>query len=250
MWKNQIASLFLGAVLSGALGVTGCASSNPTYGMQGADGGPDTTDDPPDLSLPTVMPDLTITMCQLTPQLGCPAGYKCTTHDAVTTVCDPDGNTNRGERCTSRENVDTCFAGNVCTAAGPGVGICRAFCRTDSDCGGRSYCELPLGTMGQRVCSLPCNALGQTAGCPMATSCYAYGREHTDCRLTGQKAPGQPCARPEECQPGSACLGPAGGETCTVLCRRNTTADCPSGKVCANIQNSDTTFWATYGACL
>lgn len=243
MWKNQIASLFLGAVLSAALGMTGCASSNPSYG-------PDAPRDAgvvEDLSMLPV-PDLTITMCQLRPQGGCPAGFKCTTHDAVTTLCDPDGTNNLGERCTQRESVDSCYAGGVCTLAAPMIGLCRAFCRTDSDCGTKSYCELPLGSMGIRVCTLPCNPFGTTAGCPSATSCYAYGREHTDCRSVGTVATGQPCLRPEECQPGNSCIGASGA--CRKLCRRGINTDCPNLQRCYDIINDDNTSWPTYGFCL
>lgn len=246
MRKRSIVSLLLSLFFSLGAGaaLSGCADSNPTFGNQDlsvvVDAGADMSASP--------APDLMAVMCQLVPQAGCPAGLKCTTRDAVTTLCDPNGNLNRGELCVRREGADDCYAGNACVANGNGTGMCRTFCRTDLDCGSRRYCELPLGTNGLVMCTQDCNALG--AGCPSGLGCYAYGREHTDCRAAGTKAEGQPCVRPEECQPGMACLGPAGGESCRKLCLRGNNGNCRNGQLCYNVNNSDGTTWATYGVCL
>lgn len=237
-WRAR-GSLLGGAVLVAVLGAGGCAGSNPTFGV--ADQGVDMTTD-----LTPAPADLLVTMCQLVPQAGCPAGLKCTSHDAVTTVCDPNGTNNRGELCTTREGVDSCYAGFGCAAASTKIGICRAYCRTDANCGNRSYCELPLGTSGIYLCTEPCNPFG--AGCAAGLDCFAYDQEHTDCRIAGTKGEGQACARPEDCQKGMACLGPAGGEACRFLCLR-ASPSCPNLKSCYTIQGPRGT-WPTYGACL
>jgi hypothetical protein len=246
MWKDRIASLFLGAVLSGTLGFAGCASSNPSFGPEvPADAGV-----PEDLTLPSQ--DLAVPMCQITPQGGCAPGFKCTSRDGVSTVCDPDGNTARGLICTRREGVDSCYAGNACVqtdaSGSSGIGICRAFCRTDTECGNRSYCEIQLaGTTGYRVCTQFCNALG--AGCPSPLGCYVFEREHTDCRTAGTRGVGQPCFLSTDCQPGHACLGPAGAGACYRLCRFRTNGDCPNFQRCLDVENDDRTLWTSYGAC-
>lgn len=232
---SLIFNLFLGVA-----GLAGCANSNPSYSSDGRQ-----TDGGADLSGTTA--DLAGVACQLVPQTGCVASQKCTTHDAVTTLCDPDGNVNRGERCTVQASVDTCYAGNACANAGGGIGLCRTFCRTDGDCGTRSYCELPLGTAGVRLCTQSCNALG--AGCPPGLACYPYDAEHTDCRLAGTALEGQPCSRPEDCQASMACLGPAGAERCRVLCQRGVSGGCQSPKVCSTVTYQGTP-WPTYGVCL
>lgn len=218
----------------------GCAGSSTEYSPP-----PPTGDGGSDAAMTG---DMTQVMCQLVPQSGCLATQKCTSHDAATTQCDPNGSVNRGERCMSMDGIDSCYAGNACIDQGNRIGICRAWCRTDGDCGTRSYCELPLGTAGLRVCSQPCNVFG--AGCPSGLACYAYNTEHTDCRLPGSKTEGMPCVRPEECMAGMACLGPAGNESCRKLCPRSTGGGCGVGQSCFIVTNSDGTQWPTYGVCL
>lgn len=217
----------------------GCAGSGTEYSPPpGVDGGSDAA----------ATSDLAMqVMCQLVPQSGCLATQKCTSHDAATTLCDPNGSVNRGERCMTTDGVDNCYAGNACANQGNNIGLCRAWCRSDVDCGTRSYCELPLGTAGMRLCTQPCNVFG--AGCPSGLACYAYNTEHTDCRLPGTKAEGQACVRAEDCMAGMTCLGPAGGESCRKLCPRTTGAGCSTGQSCYIINNGDGTQWATYGFC-
>jgi len=225
----------------------GCAGSATEYTPPptNSDGGTDAA--AADLMTPM---DLRRTGCNLVPQNGCMPTEKCTTHDAATTLCDPNGIINRGERCMTQDGIDNCFAGNACTNQGNTIGMCRSFCRTDGDCGTRSYCEIPLGTAGIRVCTQPCNALGNTAGCPSGLACYAYFTEHTDCRLPGNKTEAALCARLEDCLPGMACLGPGGAERCRKLCDRTTGAGCSVGQTCYLVTNGDGSNWPTYGFCL
>ncbi len=236
--------------------LAGCGSSGTsnTTGSALLDGGVDLAEVPSgDLAmsfadLAAAPGDMIVTGCQLVPQSGCTTSQKCTTHDAVTTLCDPNGSVNRGERCTTQNGIDSCYAAAACANAGGGIGLCRSFCRTDNDCGTRSFCELPLGTAGIRLCTQACNALG--AGCPTGLACYAYNKEHTDCRLVGSAAEGQACVRPEDCQAGLACLGPLGGESCRKLCPRGNSATCAGTKICRDVTYSDGTVWPTYGVCL
>ena len=246
MRVTSVLALILGLSLSVSLPACSSGSTDYTQPAPSDGGSQDLAMTPVDLA----SADQTPAMCQLVPQAGCAAGNKCSTHDLVTTLCDPDGSVDRGQRCMVQNMIDNCFAGNACTNAGNSIGICRTFCRTDNDCGTRSFCELALGTGGIRVCTQACNALGATAGCPTGLSCYAYNNEHTDCRLTGTTAEAQPCVRSEDCRPGMACLGPAGAERCRVLCQRSNGSGCSLGQTCTAVTYSGGAQWPTYGACL
>lgn len=187
-------------------------------------------------------------VCGIVPQTDCPTSDKCTTHDNVTTTCDRAGTANRGDRCTTLAGVDNCAAGNLCADAGGGVGQCRSFCRVDNDCQGSGLCKLALGTSGLRLCTQLCNALG--AGCGMGLACYVFDAQDTDCLLPGTVNEGQACAISEDCQPGMACLGPAGAMRCYILCLRGFSSGCPGTEVCHDISNADGSIWSMYGMCM
>lgn len=190
-----------------------------------------------------------ITGCQIPNQYGCPAGMKCTTHDAVTTICDPSGTTPRGEKCTRTAGVDSCVAGTACSDEGGGYSQCRQFCTGDGQCGTKSFCERALGTGGIKMCTEPCTALYPGAGCRGGLGCYAYEDQHTDCRSPGAAGEGQPCYYPQDCQPGMACLGPALGATyCRRVCLRASGSGCRTGQICADV-NFNGRPWPDYGAC-
>lgn len=209
---------------------------------------------PPDLApSPDLLepPDLRpITGCSVVPQAGCPSGQKCTTRDAMTTICDPAGMSLRGQSCTVAAGVDSCSAGNVCIDEGGGLSQCRAFCRTSMDCGDpRSFCDFPLGApMAFRVCTQPCNAIYPGVGCSAGLACVAYGLERTDCQAPGPSDAGQPCSSIRDCKGGMACVGPAGASVCRRICRRGDPSVCPALHLCVDVQ-AGAFVWPTYGVC-
>ncbi|MCS6911924.1 MAG: hypothetical protein RMK29_10565 [Myxococcales bacterium] len=212
---------------------------------------------PPDLAPSPDLPDLLdppdlrpITGCSVVPQAGCPPGQKCTTHDALTTICDPTGMSLRGQSCTVMGGVDSCAAGHVCIDEGGGLSQCRAFCRTSMDCGDpRSFCDFALGaTMAFRVCTQPCNAIYPGVGCSAGLACVAYGLERTDCQAPGPSDAGQPCISVRDCKGGMACIGPAGASVCRRICRRGDPSTCPAFHLCVDVQ-AGAFVWPTYGVC-
>jgi hypothetical protein len=224
----------------------------------GAEGGPDllmsqdlSASDmraPDDLRMPG--PDLRpITGCTEAPQppvLGCPAGMKCTTHDSMTTICDPNGTSLRGAPCTVTGVVDSCVAGSLCIDEGGSKSQCRAFCKTDAHCGANSYCDFTVGSF--KVCTQACNALPPgTAGCQGGLGCVVYGREHTDCQNPGMSDAGQPCASVRDCKGGMACIG-VGAALCRRTCRKGMNGDCPAGNLCVPVASGGYN-WVTYGVC-
>ena len=202
-----------------------------------------------DQSLPgdLATPDLAkVTNCVIVPQSGCPAGLKCTTRDAKTTQCDPPGPDGRGQICTTTNDVDSCVTSTACIDEGMGKSQCRQFCRSDADCGARSYCMFNLDQAGNfKVCSQPCNAIYPgNAGCATGLGCCdgspscadGFICENMDCVPCGQAA-GQPCCgegSEDQCREGLLCNGQA-CEACGDIglqCCANDT--CPEEGNCMN----------------
>lgn len=235
---KSYAALFLCFIL-------GCATAPTIEQLPPDDGG--ISVDPPDAATADLTP---ITGCIISTQTGCPIGYKCTSHDALTTICDPDGTVMRAGICTRNKTTgaENCVAGQACTDEG-GIGQCRSFCNDNTQCGTRSYCEILLQTNGFKVCTNPCTALYPGAGCAAGLGCYAYDFEHTDCKKAGTAAAGAPCAVPQDCQPGMTCLGPAGATRCRRICTKGFNGDCPVGQSCLAITYVNGMQWPTYGAC-
>lgn len=200
-------------------------------------------------------PDLmAITGCSIVPQGGCPTGQKCTTHDAKTSICDPNGTVARAKSCTYMGDLDDCAAANICIVESMTVNQCRRFCKADGDCANtRSFCDFDLDTMGGgasivKVCTEPCNAIYPGAGCGAGLACKVYGREHTDCQAAGSGGLNMPCGDALDCQGGLACIGPAGATVCRKVCPKGNSTSCGSGNTCFNVQ-SGTFVWPLYGVC-
>jgi hypothetical protein len=148
----------------------------------------------------------------------------------------------------SKTLIDNCFAGNACAAAGGNIGICRAFCHTDGDCGPQSYCQLPLGTSGEMMCTQSCNPIGIGAGCAPGMACYVGNLQHTDCNLPGTATERQACVQSSDCQVGMLCFGAAGASKCHFVCGYRNDNDCPGAELCYDV-NENGTPWTTYGVC-
>ncbi len=200
---------------------------------------------PVDLAQP---PDMAkITNCVLIPQSGCPAGNKCTTHDAASTLCDPSGTVPRGNTCATVAQVDNCVAGAFCTDEGGGIGQCRGFCNKDGDCGFQSYCDFTLGMpMKFHVCTQPCTATYPGSGCTTGLGCTVYGDEHTNCIVPGPVGETGACSKITDCKSGLACIN-IGTSQCLRVCKLMVD-NCPGITTCNPVTGPSGT-WMTYGVC-
>lgn len=237
------------AVLAAALG-WGCASSVPSdptppgNPRMMVDLGVMPLPTPPDLlgidlASSTPRPDMAgMTACTVWPQAGCPAGFKCTTQDYSSTVCDTDGQAARGATCT--QAPDSCKAGSLCFRdAGSGATQCRQFCSSSTDCGPRTDCLIDLNAgKTLKVCTQACDPLVMNS-CATGHACYLYEAEHSDCLGPGAKALGATCTYFDECQAGMTCIN----GRCRKVCKRASPA-CDTGQACAGI-----TTWTSFGAC-
>ena len=202
-----------------------------------------------DQSLPgdLATPDMAkVINCVIVPQSGCPTGLKCTTRDAKTTQCDPPGPDGRGQICTTTNDVDSCVTGTACIDEGMGKSQCRQFCRSDADCGARSYCMFNLDQAGNfKVCSQPCNAIYPgNAGCATGLGCYVNASERTDCKAPGTAGDNQPCTKSADCKPGMACYGPLGSSVCHRICQKGNPAVCAGSDDCFALPG-----FVSYGLC-
>jgi hypothetical protein len=179
---------------------------------------------------------------------NCTGGEKCTTHDGVTTVCDPAGSAQRGQSCNlDSTGADNCTAGTVCTNEGNNLTQCRAFCQTDADCGAGSYCYFQLDSGSYSLCTQPCNAEPPAQqGCEAGLSCFAFYDEYTDCTSPGTGAPGDQCGSAFDCDTAETCIFSQGSGFCAQICQ--SVGDCPNGFGCYNVNGPDGT-WPDYGYC-
>lgn len=192
-------------------------------------------------------------ICSVTKQ-DCGQGSKCSTHDSRSSVCDVDGNADRGMSCVNTGNgsgpggPDDCSAGNVCVVESDTLNQCRAFCASDADCGPGSYCYYLLGKGPFQLCTQPCSALlPATSGCQTGLACYVFGDEYTDCKTPGKVGANGQCISTFDCRPGYTCVATTGATgSCHQVCRFSN--DCPSGTLCYDVQGSKGA-WKTYGEC-
>jgi len=210
--------------------------------------------------------------CDPVCQNGCPCNHRCVL-DATTNktfVCEasavPAGTAFvQPLGLCNGSNLDLCAPGSVCTNDDLCQDLCHKTCRTDQDCGSGSRCTASTIVVdGQAVsnlffCSPPvetCNPTGN-ANCGTARANFncvflagltgVANTDNTVCDCSnGHTVPvGQACSLlPDNCQPGSVCVGTAGNATCHQTCTKAAVSACPAGGVCNAIYGSQ-----IYGYC-
>jgi hypothetical protein len=172
------------------------------------------------------------TNCDPLAQTGCATGQKCYVAVNGQFLCKSVGTKTLGQTCTSGVG-DDCIAGLHCASDGTPP-VCRAYCRTDSDCtqapaasGGTPEptnvprCFEALNASTVKLCSLSCDPIGAGAGCPTGRACGFFqdgvGDEYTDCYAPGSVGDGQVCMSVSDCTQGETC---AATGTMAAHCRK------------------------------
>lgn len=165
--------------------------------------------------------------CDPTSQ-DCPRGEKCTAFASIegepwdANKCVPMmGKAQVGDPCDivggKYTGEDNCDVGLICLLTDDdGMdGACVEFCDTAMQCEAGSCSIYNGGSLP--ICLTECDPLIQD--CPTGQGCYAStGSGEFICFKysgeNGEGAPGDPCNFLNQCQPGTACLGPASVEGC------------------------------------
>ena len=265
--------------LFGALALVGCNNGGDTTHDSGVgtdsgprDSGPGTDSGPRDLGGTDLGGALDLGgtgmcpagACNIGTGGGCGAGMACqfllTSADASvpSPVCQAAGTAASGAHCTMPTD---CAEGLTCDT---GTMTCRHYCcnvGATGECPTGQICNIsitsgsPPTPTGVGLCSNAddaCDVIAQTGCTPASYGCYPGMGGTTQCATPGTISDTTTaCMFLNDCAPGRACIGMAGGTVshCATVC--NTTAtdggpgSCPSGMTCGVV----TGFPTNLGVC-
>lgn len=192
--------------------------------------------------------------CTTFPQSGCEAGENCeTTSDQGATSCATAGTTPLQNNCVS---YSSCAKGSQCIG-----GVCKEFCCTANDCGGR-HCVNAVNSsnkpiVGLSVCAAGCDPMNPGAVCGPSVTCLPYpwdgaGKDDGDCYgpagtgVGDGGCNGTPSGQ-LQCAPGYYCLKTG---TCAKWCRVGHDSDCGDAGTCTFFNtNQPVINGVAYGVC-
>jgi len=193
-------------------------------------------------------------VCGLLPQCGCPCDLACQIEGSGPTVCAQPGTAGLDELCVAQGD---CARGLACTPFEHDPGLCRPYCRSSDDCGGRPCVPLVAGDTMSRPddpiggCSVECD-LSTGGGCPSPLVCRAATFTEFDLSHSGAKfcsppptvGPGDPCTEQSVCPVNHMCVLSLCRQLCVVGQR-----DCPSSVRCQALTVPVRLDGVEYGAC-
>jgi hypothetical protein len=210
--------------------------------------------------------------CDPVCQAGCPCLRRCVAKDQTNTSfkCEetepaaPAALVAPMHSCAAE--IKRCAPGSVCVADDTCGQLCYKTCRVDGDCGLNSRCTVRpiVDSANQAVknlflCSAPletCSPVG-AATCNSAitgfkcvllaglTGAGASDATLCDCSSQHKQSIGQKCTNaPDNCQPGSICVGEGANAACRSLCNLTMVGGCPARSACTPMAGS-----TTYGYC-
>jgi len=215
--------------------------------------------------------------CDPVCQSGCLCNHRCVINEQTNTTfkCEETAQSATAvfvapmHSCAA--DTSRCAPGSVCVADDVCGHLCYRTCRASQDCGSNSRCTAStiVDSTNQPVknvffCSPPlesCNPVGAAtcnsgisgfkcvflAGLTGAGNLDPSTAPSTVCDCSSQhtQAVGQKCTSlPDNCQPGSVCVGEGQTATCHSVCSLSVAGGCPSGSACTPIYTS-----TTYGYC-
>jgi hypothetical protein len=190
--------------------------------------------------------------CQIDPQCGCPAGYKCDFETNPSATCVVAGSLGVGAVCTATTD---CAAGLTC-----GSNLCHPFCDTPgAKCTGSS--PYPLGTCLQitsnsvtvpqdALCLFQCTP--SPNDCPAGQGCVILttnGQSYSNCQIPGTGIPGDTCTSNADCAAGTGCFNTSTGLFCVQYCRADSDCADLSGTQCDLTNFATPVDGVTYGVC-